>query len=383
MDKTILTIIVVGYNRPHALESLFDSLKKLYVDPLIKIRLVISIDNGGTNEVNQLVHEFEWPFGSKEVIIHQEKKGLVKHFIWVGEQTKKYGHVLFLEDDLIVSPDMINFSLQAIDFYENDDRVAGISLYNTFYSLLGMRFYQIQDGFDNYFLQHPYWGNIWFKNKWSDFSEYLKTYQEKRDLLPIGVDTWNRSFKKIFIQYLIETKKTMVIPRISFVSNNGIAGLHNDSNYSMLQVPIMYRHQIQYRFSTFDQSMAKYDAYEEIYVDVLKRMNPLLNKFDFEIDTKCVKKIITKPFVLTSIPNVKNQLMTFSSEMKPLEYAAALGIPGNGLSLVENFNLSTTYGRLSKFKYDDLCKNSLCSKEIFAFTYFDLLKRAFLRKLKR
>jgi hypothetical protein len=382
MERIDLTIIVVGYNRPHALKILFDSLKKLDVNPLVKIHLVISVDSRGTSEVNQLVYEFEWPFGSKEVIIHQEKKGLVKHFIWVGEQTKKYEHVLFLEDDLIVSPDMINFSLQAINFYKDDDRIAGISLYNTFYSLLGMRFYQIQDGFDNYFLQHPYWGNIWFKNKWNDFSEYLKTYQERKDLLPIGVDTWGKSFKKIFIQYLIETGKTMVIPRISFVSNNGIAGLHNDSNYSMLQVPIMYQTQVRYRFSTFDQSMAKYDAYEEIYVDVLKKMNPSLNKFDFEIDTKCVKKLISKPFVLTSIPNVKNPLMTFSSEMKPLEYGVALGIPGNGISLIENLNLSTTYSEISKFKCDDLCKNTLCSKEIFALTYFNLLKRAFLQKFK-
>jgi hypothetical protein len=127
--------------------------------------------------------------------------------------------------------------------------------------------------------------------------------------------------------------------------------------------------------------MAKYDVHEEIYVDVLKRMNPLLNNFDFEIDTKCVKKLITRPFVLTSIPNVKNPLITFSSEMKPLEYSAALGIPGNGFSLVENFNLSTTYSRISKFKCDDLCKNVFCSKEIFALTYFTLLKQAFLRKL--
>jgi hypothetical protein len=356
-------IIVTGYNRSHALKSLFESMSKLYVEPSMAIPLVISIDNKGTEEVNKIAHEYNWLFGPKEVIIHQEKKGLVNHFLWVGEQTLKYEYVLFLEDDLIVSPNLINYALQVIEFYKDDDRIAGVSLYNTLYTLRGLRFYQIQDGYDNYFLQHPYWGNIWFKNKWIEFEEYLKSYTEKEDLLPIDVASWTDSFKKIYIQYLIESGKTMVIPRISLVSNNGIGGLHT-YNTDKWQVPFIASGKIQYKFSTYNQSMSMYDAFEEIYVDILKEMNPMLKPFDFEIDTKCSKQKYIKPYVITYCSSTKHTIAQYSSSIKPVEVAIGLNIKGENICLIERTKVSTASEKLSEIRCVDLNKNVNVSKKI-------------------
>ena len=102
-----IAIVVVGYNRPKALEDLFLSLSKIETER--EVPLIISIDNKGTEAVNRLAEQYEWAHGPKEVIIHQQKKGLVKHFIWTGDQTEKYDVVIFLEDDLLVSPQIVNY----------------------------------------------------------------------------------------------------------------------------------------------------------------------------------------------------------------------------------------------------------------------------------
>jgi hypothetical protein len=358
-----LTIIVTGCNRSHALKSLFESMLKLYVKPSMEIPLIISIDNEGTEDVNRVVHEYNWPFGPKEVIIHREKKGLVKHFLWVGEQTLKYEYVLFLEDDFIVSPDMVNYALQVIAFYKDDNRIAGASLYNAQYTIKGLRFYQVEDGYDNYFFQHPYWGNVWFKNKWIEFQEYLKTYMEKKELLPLNIALWTESFKKIYIQYLIESGKTMVTPRISLVSNNGIAGLH-DNDTIKLQAPLIATVNNKYRFSSYDQSLAKYDVFEEIYVDILKKMNPTLELFDFEIDTKCSKQKYTKPYVITYCFGSEHSVVAYSIAMKPIEIAIGLDIKGDKIGLIESTKTKVASEKLPEIQCIDLEKNVKISKKI-------------------
>ena len=79
-----LAIVVVAYNRDKALAKLLNSLKRIETN--INVPLVISIDGGGTEAVNKIANDFEWQYGEKKVIIH-EKLGLVKHFIWAGDQT--------------------------------------------------------------------------------------------------------------------------------------------------------------------------------------------------------------------------------------------------------------------------------------------------------
>lgn len=333
-----LTIIVSAYNRDNALQALFNSMKSL-VSPQ-PVDLVISVDNRGTEDVVKLVNNYNWHLGNKIVVIHQEKLGLINHFIWVGDQTEKYDHVLFLEDDMYVSPNMINYALQLIPFFEEDDVVAGASLYNVPYSLNYMPFDKLDDGYDNFFYQHPYWGNIWFKNKWKLFKEYLKTYKPNDEILPIGVARWHsHSFKKIFIQYLIETERTMVFPYRSLLTNNSISGIHtSEALHAQTSFVVDLIQDIQYRFQTYKDSNSRYDAFEEIEVDIIKRNNIALRDIDFEIDTKMNKISYHKPFVLTALQTDK-ALLSFSSNMKPIELAAYLNVKGQGLFLVKREDL--------------------------------------------
>ena len=332
-----LTIIVTAYNRPESLAALLRSLSMVKTHS--KVDLIISIDNFGTTEVNNLANAYEWHLGNKEVVIHKAKLGLIKHFIWVGDQTQKYDHVLFLEDDLFVSPEIVEYALQVIPVYENDDRVAGCCLYNPHFTLSWMPFDKIEDGYDNFFFQHPYWGNIWYGRKWKLFKEYLTSYFVKPELLPPNIRTWNsESFKQIFIQYLIETGRTMVYPRISLLTNTGAAGLHmGDYSYVYSVFPVRNTEKA-YRFSTLDQSLAVYDAFEELNADIVKHHNTSLQDIDFEIDTKCNKDYYHAEYVLT-IRRVSNIVRSFSAGFKPVEVAALMDIPGRGLYLTERDNV--------------------------------------------
>ena len=340
-----LTIIISAYNRDDALQALFESMKSL-LSPQ-PVNLVISIDNKGTEEVVKTANSFDWHLGEKEVVVHQEKLGLINHFIWVGDQTEKYEHVLFLEDDMYVSPNMINYALQLIPFFENDDIVAGASLYNVPYTLNYMPFEKIDDGYDNFFFQHPYWGNIWFKNKWKLFKEYLKTYKVKDEILPVKVATWhNHSFKKIFIQYLIETGRTIVFPYRSLLTNNSIAGIHS-SETLYAQTPFVSKPnpEVQYRFQSYQDANSRYDAFEEIEVAVIKKNNSDLRDVDFEIDTKMNKSRYHKPFVLTVL-QADNPEKFFSSKMKPLEISLLLNIQGEGLCLANSKDIKLTQSQI-------------------------------------
>lgn len=349
-----LAIVVVAYNRDKALSKLLDSLKHIETD--INVPLVISIDGGGTDAVNKIAKDFEWQYGEKKVIVH-EKLGLVKHFIWAGDQTETYGNVLFLEDDLLVSPDIINYSQQLISFYKDDERVTGGSCYNMPYTLSGMRFYQVQDGYDNFFWQHPYWGNIWFGKQWSAFKQYLKTYKENNDLLPINVQSWTRSFKKIYLQFLVESHKTLVFPRVSLVTNNGIGGGdHNQDDASQFHIPFNISAGKQYNFSKYVDSKARYDVFEEIEVELIKKLCHELKDYDITVDTKFNRKFYTTEYLFTTLKS-KNAILSFDSNLKPSELGAILRIKGEGLNLLKTDCSLISKSRIIDLKYIDLVKN--------------------------
>lgn len=351
----MLAIVVTAYNRSIPLKNLLCSLLKIRIENE-RIPLIISIDNGGTPEVNKVAEEFEWPFGRKEVIIHNKKKGLVNHFIWAGDQTEKYDYVVFLEDDLLVSPELIDYCKRLIGFYENDNNIAAASLYNPILNeATGTKFYQLEDGYDVYFLQQPYWGNIWFKNKWKDFRKYLETYKVNKKILPSNIAEWDCSFKKIYIQYLIESNKTVVTPRVSLVTNNGNAGIHSGDLYefqSNLQLT-----KKDYRFIALDESISIYDSFVEISSSILKKYCEELRDYDFEVDINGNRRFYHMEYVLTSKP-VKRAILSYTSLMKPTELGIIMGMSGNkNISLCKATDVIDSHKYVRMRRYHDILKN--------------------------
>lgn len=172
--KTNNPVIVVAlYNRYKPMMRLFDSLTKATY-PNQPIHFIISIDNDNNQNLNikEEADNFKWNYGPKEVIYHSHNLGLRDHFNFCGGLTQKYGSVIFLEDDLYVSPQFYNYALQALGFYKDESIIAGISLYS--YKRIEQKtnpwpFDAIDDGFDNYFLQQASWGQIWTWKMWKPY----------------------------------------------------------------------------------------------------------------------------------------------------------------------------------------------------------------------
>lgn len=376
----MIGVVITAYNRALPLQNLLYSLNKINNCGL-EIPMIISIDNNGTPEVNKIAEQFQWQYGKKEVIIHKEKLGLVNHFVWAGDQTSRFENVIFLEDDLLVSPELINYSSQLIDFYENDDEVAAASLYNPILNEeTGTKFYQLEDCYDAYFLQHPYWGNIWFKNKWAKFKEYLKTYQKNPDILPNNVAGWgDKSFKQKYIQYLIETKRTVVTARVSVVTNNGYSGLHNDDGLYMYQSVLKLKGDV-YKFPRVSDSIACYDAYEEIMPNILKIHNENLASYDFEMDINGTKTKFIKPYVITSRP-CNNPLMQFSGLMKPTEASIIVDSLGDrAISLCKSVDVVFEPSFLKMRLVKDINKNY---RLLYGFSYLKFVVKSTLNYYKR
>ena len=376
-----LAIVLIGYNRAKAMQGVLSSLKR--IDTARKdITLVLSIEGEATQDVIDVADSFKWNFGKKEIVRHEERLGLRNHFIWVGDQTEKYENVIFLEDDLYVSPYLIDCAEAFIEKYANDDRIAGGSFYSPLVcEFNSRRFYQIEDGGDSYFFQHPYWGNLWMKNKWTRFKEWYKTYERRDEILPTYVRGWKKtSFKVVYIQYLIESGTYIVYPRVSVVNNMGIAGHHNSTNNVTYQVPILSKRQ-NYNLLNFDESYAIYDAGFEIIPEVLRRLNPKLAPYDFQVDFQKTQDHYSKDYVLTFGKSNK-AILSFNGHMKPYETAIAMDISGEEIILVKKEDLAESKSGRALWFYDFLHNNVVTDRRALYFLQ-DLSKLLAKSTLKR
>ena len=134
MKKVDIAIVVVTFNRPNSLERLLKSLYYSDYTGYSDIILYISIDFSDNSECQKIAESFDWIHGDKIIISHNSNLGLKKHILSCGDLVKKHDAIIVLEDDLLVSPQYFKFAVSAYDFYKNDSRIAGISLYNYNYN---------------------------------------------------------------------------------------------------------------------------------------------------------------------------------------------------------------------------------------------------------
>ena len=122
-------IVVAAWNRPLALQRLLDCLLRGHYPA--QTTLHISIDHFEVfDDVDLLADAYAWPFGEKVVEQHPERLGLREHMLHCGNLSARYGAIILLEDDLAVSPWMMDYAEQALAFFAADETIAGISLYN-------------------------------------------------------------------------------------------------------------------------------------------------------------------------------------------------------------------------------------------------------------
>lgn len=386
---TKLSIVIVAFNRPNSLERLLNSLNKLIIFNGEKIDLHISIDRKRGDPNNDLTiekaEEFIWKYGEKIVDVKKENYGLKKHVIYCGNLTNKYDNIIVLEDDLVVSPLMVQYAKQAINFYSNDDSISGIGLYSFQRNPLNnYPFYPLNNGSDVYFMQYACsWGQLWSKAKWHHFYEWYELNKENdfmdNEKIPDYIKKWgSKSWLKYYTFYCILNNKFFVYPQNGFTTNFTELGTHNFDNTNAYQCNMYFNNEnVKFKFIELNKALNIYDAYFE-NICLKKIMN---YDSDIESDTYGSKLYFDNNKLLLSTKKYDYKILSsYSLKMYPVEHNLYYNIQGADLFL---YDLS--HKEKNKCKYDSytLLKYYFKLDLLSSKNKIDLIKNNFIFLLHR
>ena len=329
-------IVIVAYDRAASLTRLLKSLSKAKFNNTGDVHLIISIDGGGSKEVIKLSMEFQWSHGQKDIIEHTVNLGLKNHILKCGDLSEKYGSIILLEDDLVVSPEFFNYAENAINFFKNKKLVAGIALYSYSYSETAqLPFRAINDGFDNYFMQVPCsWGQAWTFEQWKEFRNFSTSLLTitSDDPIPEVVKNWGQnSWKKSFFKYMVLTSKFFVYPHLSLSSNCADTGTNSSNTYNHYQVQLVQKKIRPWNFADFNETISIYDAYFELIInEKSKLLFPDMIGTDTLIDTYGTKQfnLFNNKYALSSKP-CKSPLISFDISLTPIISNAIYEVNGH------------------------------------------------------
>lgn len=333
-NKEKIAIVVVGYNRIKSMRRLLNSLANAHYEH-DDIPLVISIDCSGDTELYQYVQQFDWKHGSKYVNIQDKRLGLKNHIIQCGDLTKYFRAIILLEDDIFVSEYFYQYVEQAVDFYYDEDRIGGISLYQNEMDG-GTPICFMNDGSDTYLkAAAASWGECWTDRQWEGFRTWYDHFSDdgfKELDMPENVKKWPKAWSKYYMAYLVANGRYFVFPQISHTTCFGDAGEHSSSSSNIGQANLLCG-QPQYRFKPFDE-MTRYDAYwtnEAVYQWIG------LSKDELCVDFYCSKINIRKcRYILTPSKLSLKIVRSFGMTMRPIELNVKYAIEGRELFLYDS-----------------------------------------------
>jgi glycosyltransferase involved in cell wall biosynthesis len=360
--KYNIPVVVVAYNRPGSLKRVLSSLVKAIFE--WPVELIISIDRGDQEEVEDIAREFNWPHGVKRVLVNETRLGLREHILACGNLVEHYDAIILVEDDLYLSPWFYDYAIQAVEFYNNDTQIAGISLYSqNFNEIPFLPFIPLPDSHDVFFMSIPSsWGQCWTKNQWRLFMEWYRNFNSNAILenlmVPSNVAKWpDSSWKKFYYYYLLDTEKYFVYPRCSLTSNFSDPGTHMMRKKHIFQRPLQYQ-RMNYKFTNVGDSYAVYDGFYELLPEKLNMLCPLLSQYDYEMDiygTKPLDKV--RKHYLISTRKSSQPLQSWDQCMKPAETNIIEGIKGDKIR----------FGETADFDME----GTMLTREIYLY-YFDL-----------
>ena len=354
-------IVIVTYNRPNSLKRLLGSINNANYNGYSNIPLIISIDGGGTGEMLDIAQKLVWQHGEKRIIAHKENLGLRKHVISCGDLSKEYGSVIVLEDDLFVSPYFYDYASQAISFYDEEKKIAGISLITYKWNdsaneFTGLPFIPLQNGYDAFFMQIPSsWGQVWTNKQWEAFKSFYETNPviTEKDKLPDTVKRWpESSWKKFFYKYIVDNNLYFVYPYGAHSTNFGDAGTHFFDNTPLLQVALMNVRK-HYSFPQMHEVKIIYDAYMELFPESLWNLGVKRN-MDFCVDVYGGKPLeLFENEYCFSIKECMRPIEQYGIDLIPIENNIMCGFAGNKIS----FSKRVDYGKnMVPGTYDRMCQ---------------------------
>jgi hypothetical protein len=384
-------LVVVACHRPAALQRLLASLLRLDtgpVGPQARIPLVLSLD-GEHPAVARIARRFEWPHGEKRIITHKDRLGVREHVLTCGDLSGEYGAVMVLEDDLYLSEGAYRFAALGIAAYQDDPRIAGVSLYSHRRTeVSGFAFTPLMDEYDTFFLRFPSSrGQVWTAPQWQAFRAWYDRHASQGVTLahrvPAGVVRWkDSSWKKYFLRYLIESDHWFVYPRRSLSTNCSEPGAHTPEMRVTNAITPLDTSLRDWRFASLDKGV-RYDAWFEPDADMLKRLFPRLEGTDFSVNLRSEKtdSEIHSAHMLSSRPCSK-PVQSWPLTLLPLELNLQLDGQGQFFALGE----SDSFQQMPFRRWIDLVefvngesRASFCGGIIFRRTLHEIKQRT--RKL--
>lgn len=353
-------VIVVGYNRIESMLRTIESVRNAYYGE-DNVDLIISLDNSGDDSIVRASEAVEWNYGKKIVRLMPERQGLKKHILSCGDYLTEYEAVAILEDDIIVAPGFYAYMKEAVNYFSEDEKIAGISLYGFEWNPIGNApFAPAKWDNDNYFIQFAQsWGQIWMRKQWQDFKKWYenndKIFENAYDgLVPKSVYDWSdKSWLKYHIRYCVDNDKYFVYPYNSFSTNAGEMGEHYSDRLTRYQVSMQHSVINKFNFISLNDSKAlKYDAFFEN--ETLKEL--VLNKLPKDTDIKDVvidlyglkNPAFGGKYMLSTAVYDYEIIKSYGMSMRPQEDNIFYEVPGNNIFL---------------YKLDTKAKNPMGSSE--------------------
>ena len=340
MSDLFPAIVAVGYNPPECMKRLVKSIENADY-PAENIKLIVSIDcSDQSDRIEKIVREIGWSHGDLLIKRYTERQGLKNHILQCGDLSEEYGAVIILEDDLVVSRCFYHYVVQALRFYQNHSKIAGISLYSHKWNEYGRYEFMAQKNeYDVYLGQFSItWGQCWTKERWREFRKWYD--RKKREglgvnyQLPEIIEHWGeKSWGKYFVYYIVEKDLYYVIPYISLSTNCSEIGEHNARLSNSYQVMLLDAKAKEYNFPVFNQAI-RYDLFFERILEPGRFINGINGK-DICIDLNGIHRDTSgKKYLLTSIrePFLK-PIRTYGLQMRPIEENVFRETPGMDLFL--------------------------------------------------
>jgi len=129
---TLAPIALFVYNRPIHTRRMVESLCKNpeYLDSPITVYCDGPKNDKEKEDVISTRKVIRETLPNVSVVEHEKNTGLANSIIkGVSEQCNKHGRVIVIEDDLLLSPVILRYFNEALDYYESNEKVMHISAY--------------------------------------------------------------------------------------------------------------------------------------------------------------------------------------------------------------------------------------------------------------
>lgn len=335
-------IVAVGYNRPDGMKRLLDSIGRA-IYKVDNIPLIISIDESNRSDEVEIVAEtFKWEHGTKEIRRFPERQGLRKHIIHCGDYSEKYGAVIILEDDLIVSKDFYSYVCAAHNKYGEESQVCGVALYSFGCNQFTRYAFHPLPSLNDVFLGGMVvtWGQSWTARQWKYFKHWYLEHENRlpklNPYIPQDISSWTRSWGRYFASFMAENGLYYIYPYYSRTTCFSDYGEHNNAKIPLtfVQVPLMQDCPDQYRLGDVS-NLIKYDAFYERILSQEDIINGISGD-DICMDLNNMKTIAGgKRYVITNSNLPYKKVHSFALTLRPASLNVTENICGDQLHMYD------------------------------------------------